>query len=397
MKRSAVVKPAVVKPPDVKPPVITPRSPRRGRHAGGLSSPSFCLASASLLLASLGAPTFAPAQSQSDTQADETTAASIDLGEVTDLAAALEAIGIESGVTFRHRADPTTPIEVDQSPLTFWQALDAVLDQSSLDVDPYSGDGDVWRLTPRAPQRPPRGTSAVYFGQYRIEPQTVTARRELIRPRLSGLQVGMRLAWEPELAPIGLSVPIASVSGELDDGTAVVPQDAAGTIDIATNRSSFSADFFLPLQLPDSGSRQIRRLEGTIESMIPGDRGRFELALSDPVAEQTIGDMTVRIEGVRRQGELVEVRLGIELENAGRSLESYRQWIFENPATVRLGDGSDARHLGMEVYRQTVSGVGVGYLYDLGDTFDGFKLVYESPTSVIRDQTKFVLRDIPLP
>jgi hypothetical protein len=107
--------------------------------------------------------------------------------------------------------------------------------------------------------------------------------------------------------------------------------------------------------------------------------------------------MTVQIEAVRKNGPLHEVRVGVELQDADRSLESHRHWVYENQAYVQRKDGSRADHLGFEVYRQTESGVGIGYLFDLGDSAQESKLMYESPTAVVPSEVPFVIQDIPLP
>jgi hypothetical protein len=121
------------------------------------------------------------------------------------------------------------------------------------------------------------------------------------------------------------------------------------------------------------------------------------LDLAEPNATQRIDAMTVQVEQVRRNGPLHEVRVSIELEDANRSLESHRHWIFENPVYITREDGSRADHLGFEVFRQTKTGVGVGYLFDLGDSVGKSKLIYESPTAVVNNEVEFVIQDILLP
>ena len=72
-------------------------------------------------------------------------------------------------------------------------------------------------------------------------------------------------------------------------------------------------------------------------------------------------------------------------------------WIFENEVYVRRKDGSRADHLGYEVYRQTETGVGIGYLFDLGDAVKESTFIYESPTAVVRNEVPFIIQDIDLP
>jgi hypothetical protein len=151
------------------------------------------------------------------------------------------------------------------------------------------------------------------------------------------------------------------------------------------------------MKLPAGQPEKIEALSGIIRALLPGKRQAFELSLAQPSSKKSIDAMTVQIEAVRRNGPLHEVRVGVQLQDAERSLESHRHWIFENEVHVRRKDGSRADHLGYEVYRQTESGVGIGYLFDLGDAAGESTLVYESPTAVIPNEVAFVIQDIALP
>jgi hypothetical protein len=214
---------------------------------------------------------------------------------------------------------------------------------------------------------------------------------------LSGLNVGVEISWEPRFTPIGLTIPIKQLTGRLDDDATLQPQESGETIDIATSAEIAFSEFYLPLQLPAGQPEKIESLSGLIRALLPGKQQTFELSLNELGVNQTIDAMTVQIEAIRKNGPLQEVRVGIQLQDADRSLESHRHWIYENQAFVRLKDGSRADHLGYEVYRQTESGVGIGYLFDLGDTVQESTFVYESPTAVVPNEVTFVLQDIPLP
>ena len=107
--------------------------------------------------------------------------------------------------------------------------------------------------------------------------------------------------------------------------------------------------------------------------------------------------MAAQVASIRRDGPLHEIRVAVDLDKAGRAFESHRHWIFDNDVSIKRKDGSAATQLGFEVYRQTESGVGVGYLFDLGDDVGESTLVYRSPTSVIPNEVPFVIQDIPLP
>jgi hypothetical protein len=333
-------------------------------------------------------------RTESETRSD---AIRIRLDQVTTLGDALEAISRDSGVEFEHQADESMAITPVETALSFWHALDLVLDQANLDINFYGGDEATLQLVGRNPDRPSRVDSAAYAGVYRIEPTSVTSRRSLNQPSLSALNVSLEISWEPRLTPIGLTIPVTQLTGKLDDGALLAPQDSSNTIDVATNSEIAFSEVFLPMKLPAGQPDKIESLSGIIRALLPGKRQAFELSLAEPSSQKTIDAMTVQIEAVRKNGPLHEIRVGVQLQDADRSLESHRHWIFENEVFVQRKDGSRADHLGYEVYRQTESGVGIGYLFDLGDAVNQATFVYESPTAVVPNEVPFVIQDIALP
>lgn len=319
------------------------------------------------------------------------------LGDVATLGAALEAISRDSGIEFEFSGDRSVSIDATTTPLSFWHAVDLVLDQAQLDINFYGGDRGTLMLVPRRPGRPSRVDSAAYTGIFRIEPTLVTSRRHLTQSELSGLNVSVHLSWEPRRTPIGLTIPVQQLSARLDDDQVLRPQASGEMIEVATNSDIAFAEFYLPFELPAGQPGKITSISGVIEALMPGERQSFELPLADPNATQTIDAMTVSLEEVRETGALHQVRVAIELENPDRSLESHRHWIFENQVFGRLPDESRVDHLGFEVYRQTQSGVGAGYLFDFGGAIDQSTLIYRSPTAVVSREVPFVIQGIPLP
>ena len=319
------------------------------------------------------------------------------LGTANTLGAALEAISRDSGLEFEHPLEDSTPINPFESPLPFWHALDYVLDETKLDIDYYGGDAQTIRLQPRQEGRPSRVDSAAYAGIYRLEPTIVTSRRVLKRGDLSGLSVEIELAWKPGITPIGVSIPLDRLSATLDDDQTIKAQGDFGNIDVATGREIPSTDLQLSLQLPAGSPTKLTTLSGQIRSMLPGETHRFDFPLKTISASQTSGAVTVRLEDVRKNGELHEVRLGIDFEAPGQAMESHRGFLLDNPVFVT--DAADARqeHLGYQLYRQSATGIGISYLFDLGDSAEAATLTYETPTAVVKNEIDFVIDNILLP
>lgn len=321
----------------------------------------------------------------------------VELRGADTLADALEAISRDSGVEFDYAGDDSVSIVTTNVPLPFWHAVDLVLDAANLDVNVYGGDRYTLQLVPRVKGRPSRVDSAAYAGVYRLEPTMVTSRKSILTPELSGLNVTLQIAWQPGHTPIGLTVPIDQINGRLSDDATLKPQKDAGNIQVATTADLVQTEFFLPLMLPAGRPDTIRTMTGQIAAILPGEVKTFEIKLDDQQREKTQETMTVKIEDLRANGPLHEMRLGVTLEGAGEALQSHRQWLFENIAYVRRDDGSRSDHLGYEVYRQSSTGVGVAYLFDLGEVNPGDTLIYESATSVKPNQVEFVIQDITMP
>lgn len=326
----------------------------------------------------------------------QSSAMKIRLGNATTLGEALEIISRESNIEFEHNADESIPFQSAGAPLSFWHAVDLVLDQTELDVNHYGGDRDTLQLIARQEGRQSRVDSAAYSGVYRIEPVSVSSRRVFNQPGQSGMNLSMEITWQPGMTPIGLTIPVDQLSGKLDDGRSVKPQETEGTIDIAANSELAFSEFYLPLQLPVDRPSRIESLRGTIESLLPGKRHDFELSLEDSGVEETVDSMTVRLEQVQPNGDLYQVRFAVELDAADRALESHRQWIFQNPVYVRSKSGDRVDHLGYELYRETEDSIGIAYFFELPGP-QGATLVYQSPTSVVKNKVDFVIQDIQLP
>ena len=326
----------------------------------------------------------------------ESKAIRIQFGDAATLGEALEVISRESGVEFDHMADESLAFQPPATPLSFWHAVDVVLDQTSLDVNPYGGDGETLALVARAEGRQSRVDSAAYSGVYRLEPTSISSRRVYNSAEQNGLNLSMQITWQPGMTPIGLTIPVPEIGGKYDDQGTLRPQSTQDTIEIATNNEMAFSEFFLPLELPLDRPKDIATLQGTIQSLLPGKQHDFEFDMTKPGSKETVDSMTVELEQVSRNGDLFEVRIAIDLEDADRALESHRQWIFQNEVRVTDKDGVNRDQLGYELYRQTESSVGLAYFFDI-ESLDGAKLVYRSPTSVTKNTVEFVLQDIALP
>jgi hypothetical protein len=229
-----------------------------------------------------------------------------------------------------------------------------------------------------------------------LEPTVVTNRRVLRHPVLSGLSVELELAWQPGKTPISLSLPLDQIRVLLDSGE-VLTGTGGATLDVATGRDIPLAIISVPLQAPLQQSEKIVEMVGRLRMLLPVETHQFEFPLETATESQTVGSVLVRPEGVRLNEQLHEVRLGIEVDVPPEAMESHRGFLLDNRVYAVDATGRRAEHLGYQLYRQVKNGIGIAYLFDLGESAAGWKLVYESPTRIIREEVEFRIEQIPLP
>lgn len=326
---------------------------------------------------------------------EEAEAKSIRLGSVSTLDEALTRLSDLSGVKFARQGFENRPLVMNVGTQEFWPTLDSVLDAAELDVNFYVGDPGELGLVPRGEGRTLRTDIAAYAGVYRLETASITARRDFRNPQLNGLSIFTEIAWEPRLTPIGLNIPLDSITATLEDGQKLKPE--TGQLDISTNSALPFSEFNIPLPLPSGSPRRIESLTGTIRSMLPGANEHFQIDLSKTHEPENVGSVTFWVENVRLNGTLHEVRVEVAFEDPGTAFESHRQWVFENPAYVTTADGEKREHLGLQTYRQTTDRVGIAYLFDLGEQLEGKTFHYKTPISIISNEVDFMMKDILLP
>ncbi|QDV67972.1 hypothetical protein Poly24_16780 [Rosistilla carotiformis] len=350
-------------------------------------------------------------QLESTTSIDATP---ITIRDARTLGDALGQITRQTKVQFSGAINASLPVKIHAVKIPFWNAVDEVLDAADLDIDRFGGVEQSLKLVPRSPDRPRRSDTAAYSGVFRIEPISVTARRDLHNPRLSGLDLMIDISWELRLTPIGLSLPLKEFGAKLDNGDVLQLQASAETAEAMPNAGIPSTQTSIPFQLPAGRPAKIDTLSGTIDALLPGKIKHFDFDLgSDTFPSKDAGDVTVTLESVRGNGSLHELRVNVKFKQADRALESHRGWVFDNPAYVTAAntdpaetpdDGSDKpaqptriENLGYEIYRQTSDEIGIGYLFDLESQPARFQFHYETPSSIVRSEVRFTLHDILLP
>jgi hypothetical protein len=338
----------------------------------------------------------------------ETTAAEVSVnaslvtlaGEMT-LPEALQALSEQTGNQIAGvPAGRDTKVTVDFQQTPFWKALDGILDQEQLRPDPFGGRPNTLVLVARPPEEQSRAESgAHYAGPFRVEAIRVTAVRDLRNPNVQGLRVTTSIGWEPRLTPIVLSQATSTLEVVDDQGRTIDAGTEGGNREVPIHPGMTGVEFDLPLTLPDRSAVKIASFKGSVVALIPSSAETFVFDNLEKAraVEQKHAGATVILDEVRKNLQVLQIRVRLRFDEASGALESHRGWVTSNEAYLLDPAGQRIDHAGLETTRQSSNEVGVGYLFDREEGVAGCKFVYKTPSRIIRLETPYELVDLPLP
>jgi hypothetical protein len=312
------------------------------------------------------------------------------------VAKALQALQDQTGNTLLNFEEFDQPVKVHCAQAPFWEALDQVLDQAHLRVDPFAGAGRGFAVVQADTSQAPR---VAYAGLFRFEPTMVSAVRDLRDPALAGMRVRLLIMWEPRTMPIYLTQRLSAITARDETGRAVEVSGRQGALTASVETDLPWVELELPFALPDRSAHRIALLQGTIDIMLPGPIERFEFKdLGHAVhAQQHRAGVTVELEQTRANDDAQEVHMRVSFADAGRSLESHRGWIYRNSAYLLDPEGNRLVCGGQRVTSQESDAVGMVYLFALTRPLADYRFVYETPALIMSRSLSYELKDIDLP
>ena len=289
-------------------------------------------------------------------------------------------------------------LDVDLQNEAFWPALDQVLDLAELTVYPYARQTGL-ALVSRSTEMPPRRGLATYTGAFRVQPLEIIAQRDLAIATQRSLRLRLEVAWEPRLRPIALMYSLNDIYAVADDGQDLSPRAAPTELEASLTPGAQSTSLDVVLQPAPRSAQRIAQFGGRLRVLMPGrtETFRFDNLQQAAGVEQQRSGTIVRLERVRRNNELWELRIRVALEDPKQALESHRDWMYHNEARLEAPDGQVLPPDGFEVTLQTDTAFGMAYLFDLADDLAGYAFVYDTPGVMLSQPIEFELRDLDLP
>ncbi|NUQ61526.1 MAG: hypothetical protein HUU20_03495 [Pirellulales bacterium] len=288
-------------------------------------------------------------------------------------------------------------VNLDFNKAPFWEAIDEITRQTGLSVYPYGEEKGI-TLVARPPEQAAGPSLVSYTGPLRFEAIRVLAQRDLCTAEGS-LRVTFEAAWEPRLAPISLQQPMNTVMAVDEQGRPVGVDQKQANIEVPVTPLATAVELVLPFELPPREVKRIARLSGTLKAILPGktETFRFDKLSEAENVEKRVAGVTVKLEQVRKNNTIWEVRIRVRYDEPLGSMASHRTWMFNNEAYLEGPDGKKLQYDAFETTSQSENEFGIAYLFGLEDPLDKHTFVYQTPSRILGSDFRYEVKDVELP
>ncbi len=318
-------------------------------------------------------------------------------GEMT-LGEALKAIEKQTGNRFEGTTGREMQVTAAFKETPFWQALDNLLDQANLDVNPYSGQRGSLQLTAR-PDGAATREGAAHNSIFRFTPLRIEAVRELQNPALDGMRLTMRLEWEPRIHPVSIVLPAENLKVQTDDDKTLSLDGRGRQLEATVITEVASAEMEMPLSLAPRGAKKLASVKGSLETLIPGRIESFEFTGLSRIKglDQQRAGVTVTFDRAVKNNELFDIQVRVRFDKANDALASHSNLDSNIRAYLLDADGRRVENDGVERSETGANEAGFIYIFDTGGSLDGYTFVFQTPAAIVKKTVDFELKDIPLP
>jgi hypothetical protein len=276
---------------------------------------------------------------------------------------------------------------------TYWEAIDELLDASKAAL--AAEDGERLQVIAKHPESPQRSVMAAYSESLRLEPIAMEKKLSMSRPQDSGLDIQLSIAWEPRLNPIRLQFDLEQLQLRCDNSEVLRPKKGQGPHFLLSGSQLIA---LLEFDRPTRTAQEIVDWQGTVELLLPGPVVGLEFDALDTAKNQSlsIGQLQVTLERTRKNRDVQEVLVGIQLEGQQDS-NLVSAWTSLMDAHMVAADGEAIEHAGWSTHRMTASELGISFLFELEKEIDQYRFVFRAPQSVVRQVHAYSFPHVPLP
>ncbi|MEZ6076089.1 MAG: hypothetical protein R3C56_10585 [Pirellulaceae bacterium] len=290
------------------------------------------------------------------------------------------------------------PIELSAVDAPFWDVMSSVMQQAKLRINPYGTTENLLVLAPGGSEAADAGANFSQ-GPFRLDMTSARSVLPFNSPMGGQLELSLTVTWEPRLKPVFMQLPMSSLRAEFTSGKTLAASNPQAAPEVPLNAGGCTTQIDLVLERPDRSEGKIVKLTGEFSIAVPSQRHQYVFEKFGNGARQTekFGDVTVTLEGARRNGSVYELRIFVEFGDSQGALDSFRGWILSNEAYLRDAKDQRLENVGLNTYAVTANAVGIAYLFQINGDPNDYKLIYESPAAITTQKVEYELRDIDLP
>ena len=292
------------------------------------------------------------------------------------------------------RLDPK--IELDFKDAAYWTVLESILEQAGLQLYAYTNEPKTLGYIARSDKLTAAAMAAA-TELFRLEVVRLQAIRDIRDTENQGLVVVVEVTWEPRITPLSIEQALSGLTVTDDKGNELSPLEGRGVTRLSVQEGISSVELELPFELPSRDVQKIA-LKGKLATAVPGGSMKLEFENLESSREVTKGESGINVVMLRarKNRDLFEIRVLVQLEDASEELRMQRGWLYSNEAYLVDSNGKKVEYAGLEAFRETPEEVGLSYKYDL-NSLKGHKLIYESPAAVMNIPVEYEIKDIVLP
>ena len=295
---------------------------------------------------------------------------------------------------------------VDWKDKPFWEAMDELCSKTQLSFYLHTGERVVGLVSGPNPPKP-----IAYGGPLRFTCDQIV-RRIQFENRQKECLLQMEIAWEPKQRPILFEIKPdelivkddqdRDIKVEAENARPAAEQDEPSGMKAAVDASMIRTDFIIHLAQPPKGAEKIKSLKGKMTVVLPTNIQSFEfadLAKAKNVKKQS-NNVTVTLEKFKVLDDgLWGAEVVLEFEAKSEAFESYETWFYDKEAYLQKADGTRfPTNGGMTLTESGDGRIGIQYRFvDAPGKLSDYKLVYKTPSTIVKDSVSFEFKDIELP
>lgn len=293
-------------------------------------------------------------------------------------------------------------LAVDWDRTTFWECLDDITERGNLQ----------WRFRPESPVvEVSKRSSAAHdsvavqrSGPFRISIESVEIRPVIGEDRQKLIRVNGRLAIEPRLRPLFLSIAAADLKAVNDQGARLSAWNPHARYEHPVRDGGHEVQIYWDFSCAAAEVPKSLSMTGRIHCQIAASTERI-LFDQTSLTEGTIrrrGGVSVRLREVKfnpSDTESLEAAIGVAVsyETGGPAFESHRTWIFHNAVYLETKKGARISYTDFDTAQQSDGAVAVDYRWQqLEPPSTQYTFVYEAPTLIIDVPLDIRLEQIPI-